>query len=93
MKIGELAQAAQCTAETIRYYEKAGLLPKPDRAGNNYRLYGLRHLERLRFIRNCRALDLSQKEIHSLLRLMDKSASDYDCERTIRSATKPAISH
>ncbi|MDE1171750.1 MAG: Cd(II)/Pb(II)-responsive transcriptional regulator [Verrucomicrobium sp.] len=78
MKIGELAEAAQCTVETVRYYEKAGLLPKSDRSGNNYRVYGQRHLDRLRFVRNCRALDMSQEEVHALLRLMDKPASDCD---------------
>lgn len=76
MKIGELAQAAQCTVETIRYYEKAGLLPKAERGGNNYRFYGPIHLQRLVFIRNCRSLDMSQKEIDALLGLMDESADD-----------------
>ncbi len=78
MKIGELAKSAQCTAESIRYYEKEKLLPKPDRAGNNYRLYGPSHLERLLFIRNCRALDMSQEEVRILLRALDKPASRCD---------------
>ncbi|SDT90971.1 transcriptional regulator, MerR family [Verrucomicrobium sp. GAS474] len=78
MKIGELAEAAQCTVETIRYYEKAGLLPKTDRTGNNYRLYSQRHLDRLRFIRNCRSLDMSQEEVQSLLALMEKPEKDCD---------------
>jgi Cd(II)/Pb(II)-responsive transcriptional regulator len=71
MKIGELAQVAQCTVETVRYYEKAGLLAKPGRTEGNFRVYGPGHLERLRFIRNCRALDMSHEEIHSLLGLAD----------------------
>ena len=50
MKIGELAQAAQCTPETVRYYEKAGLLPPPSRSDGNYRVYGPAHLERLVFV-------------------------------------------
>lgn len=74
MKIGELAQVAQCTVETVRYYEKAGLLPAPARTPGNFRLYGPAHLERLRFIRNCRALDMSHDEIHTLLRLADQPA-------------------
>ncbi len=74
MKIGELAQVAQCTVETVRYYEKAGLLPAPARTSGNFRLYGPAHLERLRFIRNCRALDMSHEEIHTLLRLADQPA-------------------
>lgn len=72
MKIGELAQVAQCTVETVRYYEKEGLLPAPARTSGNFRVYGPEHLERLRFIRNCRALDMSQEEIHTLLGLSDQ---------------------
>lgn len=74
MKIGELAQVAQCTVETVRYYEKAGLLPEPARTPGNFRMYGPEHVERLRFIRNCRALDMSQEEIHALLDLADQPA-------------------
>ena len=69
MKIGELANVAQCTVETVRYYEKEGLLPEPGRTPGNFRVYGPEHLERLRFIRNCRALDMSHEEIHTLLGL------------------------
>ena len=71
MKIGELASTAKCTPETIRYYEKEGLLPEAERCGSNYRNYGSAHLERLRFIRNCRALDMTHDEIRALLGLMD----------------------
>lgn len=74
MKIGELAQVAQCTVETVRYYEKAGLLPEPARTQGNFRVYGPEHVERLRFIRNCRALDMSQQEIQTLLDLADQPA-------------------
>ncbi|MEO8119176.1 MAG: Cd(II)/Pb(II)-responsive transcriptional regulator [Rhodoferax sp.] len=74
MKIGELAQVAQCSVETVRYYEKEGLLPAPARTPGNFRVYGPAHLERLRFIRNCRALDMSHDEIHTLLRLADQPA-------------------
>jgi Cd(II)/Pb(II)-responsive transcriptional regulator len=72
MKIGELAQIAKCTVETVRYYEKVGLLPAPARTVANFRHYGPNHIERLRFIRNCRALDMSQDEIRSLLELTDR---------------------
>ncbi|WP_159876618.1 MULTISPECIES: Cd(II)/Pb(II)-responsive transcriptional regulator [Aquitalea] len=76
MKIGDLAQQAGCTTETVRFYEKAGLLPAADREANNYRSYGSRHLERLRFVRNCRALDMTHEEIHQLLELMAAPAAD-----------------
>ena len=74
MKIGELAQMAQCTVETVRYYEKEGLLTEAARTSGNFRVYGPEHLERLRFIRNCRALDMSHEEIHTLLNLADHPA-------------------
>ena len=73
MKIGELAKVAQCTVETVRYYEKEGLLAAPARTEANYRHYSTAHLERLRFIRNCRALDMTHAEIRALLSLMDQS--------------------
>ena len=68
MKIGELADMAQCTVETVRYYEKEGLLPAPARTTGNFREYGAEHVDRLCFIRNCRALDMSHSEIRTLLR-------------------------
>lgn len=76
MKIGELAQVGQCSVETIRYYEKEGLLAAPERTASNYRQYGARHVERLRFIRNCRALDMTHGEIRSLLKFSDEPSRD-----------------
>jgi Cd(II)/Pb(II)-responsive transcriptional regulator len=74
MKIGELAKIAHCTTETIRFYEKEGLLPEAERTEANYRSYTAKHVERLRFIRNCRALDMTHDEIRALLRLTDAPA-------------------
>ena len=74
MKIGELAKVAHCSVETIRYYEKEALLPKTARSEGNFRVYGAVHVERLRFIRNCRNLDMSHEEIHTLLNLADQPA-------------------
>lgn len=76
MRIGELAQVAQCSVETVRYYEKEGLLPAPARTSGNFRQYGATHVERLRFIRNCRALDMSHDEIRTLLQLADQPGED-----------------
>ena len=59
--------------ETIRYYEKAGLLPPPARQSNGYRAYGAAHLERLAFIRQCRALDMPLADVQ---RLLDFTHSD-----------------
>ncbi len=71
MKIGELASAAGAQVETVRYYEREGLLPAPERSAGNYRIYGRRHVERLSFIRQCRALDMNLDEIRVLLRFKD----------------------
>ena len=71
MKIGELAKAAGSDVETIRYYERAGLLPGAARAGASYRAYGAETLARLLFIRRCRALDMTHDEIRTLLACRD----------------------
>jgi Cd(II)/Pb(II)-responsive transcriptional regulator len=55
--------------ETIRFYEKEGLLPLPPRSTGNYRLYGKLHVERLLFIRRCRSLDMTLDEIRRLLQI------------------------
>ena len=70
-KIGELARRTQFPVETIRYYEREGLLPHPTRTAGNYRLYGSAHLERLTFILNCRSLDMALEEIRQLLGFRD----------------------
>ena len=76
MKIGELARLANCTTDTIRFYEKEGLLPEAERTDANYRSYGESHVDRLRFIRNCRALDMTHDEVRALLRAADEHASN-----------------
>lgn len=76
MKIGELAARTGCQPVTIRYYEQAGLLPVPPRSEGNYRVYTRAHEERLLFIRNCRALDMSLDEIRQLLDYQDNPSGD-----------------
>ena len=76
MKIGELAERTHTPVETVRYYEKAGLMPAPARTDTNYRRYDDGHLARLRFIRHCRALDLSLDEVRALLRVRDDPQAD-----------------
>ena len=68
--IGELARRTQCQPETIRYYEREALIPEATRTAGNYRVYGGAHVERLAFIRNCRALDMTLDEIRQLLRFV-----------------------
>lgn len=77
LKIGELAERTGCLVETIRYYERKGLLPVPARSEGNYRLYGDAHAERLQFIRHCRSLDMTLDEIRVLLGFRD--APDENC--------------
>lgn len=74
LKIGELAKRTDLLVETIRYYEREGLLPDPPRSDGNYRLYSDTHLERLQFIRHCRSLDMTLEEIRNLLRFRDAPA-------------------
>ena len=62
--------------ETIRFYEREGLIPAARRSDNNYRLYTAAHAERLAFIRHCRNLDMTLDEIRSLLQLRDLPSQD-----------------
>jgi len=78
MKIGELAKSTQTQVETIRYYEREGLLPSPLRSEGNYRIYGPEHAARLSFIRNCRSLDMTLNEIRTLLAFKDAQQGDCD---------------
>ena len=71
VKIGELAKMAGCQVVTIRYYEKEGLLPVPERTGANYRLYDREQVERLRFILHCRHHGMALAEIRELLAFKD----------------------
>lgn len=76
MKIGALAEATGTPIETIRFYEREGLLPPPARADNNYRMYLPAHVERLAFIRQCRNLDMSLDEVRALIALRETPAQD-----------------
>lgn len=71
LRIGEMATRAGCQVVTIRYYEKEGLLQQPARSGANYRLYGERDLERLRFILHCRKHGIKLEDIRKLLVFKD----------------------
>lgn len=77
LRIGELAEQLELPVETIRYYEREGLMPPPRRTDGNYRVYDAPLVDRLTFIRNCRALDMTLNEIRELLRLRD--APEQDC--------------
>lgn len=77
MQIGELAKRAGCSIQTIRFYERKGLLDKPSRSEGNYRLYDKAAADKLIFIKQCRALDISMKEIELLLK--EKTSPNQSC--------------
>lgn len=68
MKIGELATRAGCDVQTVRFYEREGLLEAPARDPSGYRRYEDRHLTQLGFVRHLRALDIPLSEVRQLLR-------------------------
>ena len=76
MKIGTLAEATGTPVETIRFYEREGLLPTAARTEGNYRIYTPHHAERLAFIRQCRSLDMTLDEVRVLLRFKDQPTAD-----------------
>lgn len=74
--IGALAEATDTKVETIRYYERIGLLPEPGRTGGNYRAYTADHMARLSFIRRARDLGFTLNQVRALLGLADNRNSD-----------------
>lgn len=71
LTIGALAKATSTKVETIRWYERVGLLPVPSRSAGNYRSYDKAHLGRLSFIRRGRSLGFSLDQIRALLGLAE----------------------
>jgi MerR family mercuric resistance operon transcriptional regulator len=82
---GLLSKKTGVNSETIRYYEKIRLMPEPLRSANGYRIYDDSHLKRLSFIKRCRELGFTLKEITALLGLVD--GGSYTCAE-IRDHTK-----
>ncbi len=73
MRIGAVATQADVNIQTVRYYERRGLLPKPPRTESNYRLYSEDSVRRVRFVKRAQELGFSLKEIKELLALRIKS--------------------
>jgi MerR family mercuric resistance operon transcriptional regulator len=71
LTIGQLAKATRVGVETIRYYERRGLLPEPPRRESGYRQFPLEAVQRIRFIKRAQNLGFSLKEISRLLALSD----------------------
>ncbi len=76
MKIGDVSRITGTKVETIRYYERIGLLPKPSRTGGNYRSYAPPDVDRLKFIRHARGLGFDIADIRSLLDLSEHPERD-----------------
>lgn len=82
LTIGEAAKAAGTKPETVRYYERLGVLPAPRRTESNYRVYGPADVRRLLFLRKGRALGFSLDDLQTLLALSDEA--DRDCAEVDR---------
>lgn len=76
LTIGDLGKATRTKVETVRYYERIGLLPRPARTSGNYRSYGDAALSRLSFIRRARDLGFSLDQVRALLKLSDDRSQD-----------------
>jgi MerR family mercuric resistance operon transcriptional regulator len=82
LTIGQVARAADVGVETVRFYERQGLLEEPDRKESGYRQYAEDVVARLRFIRRAKELGFSLKEIAGLIALrLDRSASPADVKQ------------
>lgn len=71
LTIGALSKGSGVNIETIRFYERTGILPKPPRSMGGHRVYAQHHLRRLNFVRRCRELGFSLEEVRGLLHLVD----------------------
>jgi MerR family mercuric resistance operon transcriptional regulator len=71
LHIGELARRTGCNIDTIRYYEKIGLLPPPARTSGRFRAYGVEYVRRLGFIRRARELGFTIDQVRAMVRLAD----------------------
>ena len=80
LTIGKVARRAGVGVETIRYYEREGLVPKPDRSESGYRQFSPDAVQRLRFITHAKRLGFSLKEIAELLALRVDTASAVSCK-------------
>jgi MerR family mercuric resistance operon transcriptional regulator len=76
--IGQISKHTGCNIETIRYYERIGLMPTPPRSEGGFRLYSEDHVKRLSFIRRSRQLGFALQDVRGLLKLVD--GSDYTCD-------------
>ncbi|MGE0580718.1 MAG: heavy metal-responsive transcriptional regulator [Steroidobacteraceae bacterium] len=93
MQIGELARSAGVPIDTVRYYERHGILPAPRRRPSGYRSYGLDDVARLRFIRRAKALGFSLEEIHDLLALTARRSRNMASVKKAATAKLADVEH
>jgi len=86
---GQLAKQTGCNSETVRYFEKIGLLQEPPRSASGYRLYEEAHLRRLKFIQRAKALGFSTEQVRQLITLSD--SSDQHTRAEVKSLTEAHI--
>ena len=83
MKVNELSKRTGINLETIRYYEKQGILPEPKRLANGYRSYNEESVAQLIFIKNCRRLGFSLEDIKQLNELKFHTANHYHADKLV----------
>ena len=86
LKVGAVAKAAGVGVQTLHYYERLGLLPKPSRSATNYRLYSPETVRRVRFIKKAQAIGLTLEETKQILDLKDHGRAP--CHRVVELGQK-----
>ena len=87
MTVGALAKQAGVNLETVRFYEKERLLPKPERTSGGHRLYTAADVERLQFIQRAKGVGFTLKEIRTLVRVREAEPSE-SCEDVMELARR-----
>jgi Hg(II)-responsive transcriptional regulator len=87
MRTGEVAAEAGVNVQTLRYYERRGLLPEPERQESGYRVYGPDAVRTVRFIKSAQALGFGLRDVHTLLRLAAGGPASCDIARDLARET------
>lgn len=93
LTIGEAAEALGVSTDTLRYYERSGLLPKTPRAANGYRYYDRNALRRVRFIRHAQQVGFTLEEAHALMRLRGNACACCQDVRGVALTKRAELEH